>query len=831
MVNTSLEYRKALYEDKRSFIPKVNILLSNGTVLELSGSQIMQGGVKIDDGVSSPGSFDIGSAVIGKLTLNINNMQDEYSDYNFTDAIVTVYVGLQMENRIEWLKKGVFNADDPTSTQSIITLECLDNMTKFDKQYDGKLSFPANLQTIVNYCCGKCGVILNTGQFDNYTYRVEKSPFGENPQVTYREILAYCAQIAGCYARCNVDGRLELKWYDTAAFPALDDLDGGNLTDYNSGANIDGGNFTNYSSGDSVDGGEFTRKLPYHHIYSLSSLKIAVDDVVITGIRVTASGKEENGETKEGETVLSGEAGYILELPANPFVEYGKASSVADYLYHKIGGMRFRPADAGCLGDPSIEAGDCAVITDRKGNSYPCYITNLSYTMGGVESLSCDAEPPARKTSQRYSEITKAIVKAREETEKQLSQYDLAAKQLGSLMTNAVGMYETNTVDETDGSVIRYMHDKPELKDSEIIWKQTIDAFAVSTDGGVTWKAGHDKDGNVLATVLTAIGISFDWAKGGTLTLGGKDDTNGLMEIYNEYGKKIMFLDRTGVKFFDYSTEKVVGYITPYDAKFNGSIILGDNSDSYNTRMRYDSYKIEGEDGASVIDIRAIKRGDGSDGPVIELTDRKTNDRTFLSAGGLATDGGIRTGTFRAEKDAHISGKLDVLGEMRVYEATNLFEDLNLFGNLNLSGDLDVSGSKSRVAATRNYRLRRLYCYEMPSPIFGDMGGGVLDDSGICYIHLDDIFSETIQTECTYHVFLQKYGSGDLWVSDLQPLYFVIKGTPGMEFAWEVKAKQLGYNMDRLETYTTQPKEESIDYIAEADNYLYNYEKELLNYE
>lgn len=546
MVNTSLEYRKALYEDKRSFIPKVNILLSNGTVLDLSGNQIMQGGVKIDDGVSSPGSFDIGSAVIGKLTLNINNMQDEYSDYNFTDAVVTVFVGLQMEDRIEWLKKGVFSADDPTSTQSIITLECLDNMAKFDKQYDGKLSFPANLQAIVNYCCSKCGVILNTNQFDNYGYRIEKSPFGENPQVTYREIISYCAQIAGCYTRCNTDGRLELKWFDTSVFPALDDLDGGNLTDYSSGANIDGGNFTNYSSGDSVDGGEFTTKLPYHHIYSLSSLKIAVDDVVITGIRVTASGKEENGETKEGETVLSGEAGYILELPSNPFVEYGKASSVADYLYGKIGGMRFRPADAGCLGDPSIEAGDCAVITDRKGNSYHCYVTNLSYTMGGFESLSCDAEPPARKTSQRYSEITKAIVKAREETEKQISSYDTYVQQLNSLAMNALGYYET-VKREDDGSTLTYLHDKPLMADSNIIYKKSIDGFFISRDGGKTYVNGLDKDGNAVLNVLAAIGISFDWASGGSLTLGGMNDKEGVLVLKDSSGNDIVTMNKAGL--------------------------------------------------------------------------------------------------------------------------------------------------------------------------------------------------------------------------------------------------------------------------------------------
>lgn len=516
MVNTSLEYRKALYEDKRSFIPKVNISLSNGTVLELSGNQIMQGGVKIDDGVSSPGSFDIGSAVIGKLTLNINNMQDEYSDYNFTDAVVTVFVGLQLESRIEWLKKGVFNADDPTSTQSIITLECLDNMTKFDKQYDGKLSYPANLQTIVNYCCSKCGVILNTTRFDNYTYRVEKSPFGENPQVTYREILAYCAQIAGCYARCNVDGRLELKWFNTAVFPALNELDGGNLVDYN-GTNVDGGNFINYNSGDSADGGEFTDKQPYHHVYSMSSLKIAVDDVVITGISVTATdGKNATGETLPGETVLNGSEGYVLKIESNPLIEYGKALSVANYLGAKIRGMKFRPLDTSCLSDPSIEAGDCAIVTDRKNNSYYCYITNLSYTMGGYESLSCDAETPARNSSQKYDQITKAAIKAREEAKKEISAYDIAVQQLNSLALNSLGYYETITR-EDDGSMIKYMHDKPEMKDSKVVYKRSIDGFFISLDGGENFKSGFDKYGNAILNVIQAIGINADWIDAGRI--------------------------------------------------------------------------------------------------------------------------------------------------------------------------------------------------------------------------------------------------------------------------------------------------------------------------
>lgn len=564
MVNTSLEYKESLYNDNRIFTPKVNIKLSNNTVLELSGKHIIQGGLKIDDGVSGQGSFNIGSSVIGKLTLNLNNAYDEYSAYDFTDAVVTVFLGLQLADRIEWLKKGVFNADDPTSTQSIITLECLDNMAKFDKQYDGKLIFPANLQTIVNYCCSKCGVILNTNQFDNYTYRVNKSPFEVNEPVTYREILSYCAQIAGCYARCNVDGRLELKWYDTTAFDITDTLDGGNFIDYTAVDVVDGGNYTNYSATDVIDGGTFEDLKKYHHIYSLSSINISTDDVVITGISVTAAdGKNSKGEEVAGETVLNGDLGYVLKIENNPLIECGMASNVASYLGAKIRGMRFRPMNISALSDPSIEAGDCAIITDRKNNSYYCYITNLTYAMGGYESFSCDAETPARNSSQRYSEMTKAVVESRKNTQKQLSQYDLVAQQFGTLMANGMGLYRTT--EEKDGSLIYYMHNQPLLKDSKTIWKMTEGAFSVSTDGGLSWNAGIDKNGNVLATVLTAIGINADWINAGKIkgieiegvTITGSTfknasgtfeiDNDGLLRSYSKGKKTELSLGNAGI--------------------------------------------------------------------------------------------------------------------------------------------------------------------------------------------------------------------------------------------------------------------------------------------
>lgn len=152
------------------------------------------------------------------------------------------------------------------------------------------------------------------------------------------------------------------------------------------------------------------------------------------------------------------------------------------------------------------------------------------------------------------------------------------------------------------------------------------------------------------------------------------------------------------------------------------------------------------------------------------------------------------------------------------------------FDNIVGYEDLIVSGTKSRVSHTENYNDRLLYCYEMPTPYFGDIGEGQLDESGICYVYIDDIFLETIDTGCMYHVFLQKYGEGEAVVSERNGNYFVVTGTPGLSFAWEIKAKQAGYTMERLDEFTQLTEEETVNYEAEATAYLSEYERSILNY-
>ena len=115
-------------------------------------------------------------------------------------------------------------------------------------------------------------------------------------------------------------------------------------------------------------------------------------------------------------------------------------------------------------------------------------------------------------------------------------------------------------------------------------------------------------------------------------------------------------------------------------------------------------------------------------------------------------------------------------------------------------GIIYASGGKSRIMSTEDYAIRALYCYETPTPMFGDIGEGEIGEDGTCYISFDPIFAETIDTE-KYYVQLQKYGEGDCWVSTRTGGYFIVEGTPGLSFGWEVKAKQKNPTYMRLDPY------------------------------
>lgn len=522
-----------------------DIVTASGEKIPISDSELWANGFEVNDSTSSNGTFTIGALIAGKLKIKLNNIYEDYSKYDFDKASVTAYVSKSFsDGTTEKLKIGEYRVSETSYDGSLITLTCLDNINNFNREYDSNLSYPTTAYEVVRDACIKCDVPFTMARFDNSDYVINEIP-SDNQKLTYGQVIAYILQLSGLWGKCGHDGELLIGWYDMSQFGSQN-YNGGTFstktTPYSDGDSVDGGTFK-YSDGDSVDGGTFTEARNYHNIYTQKDLNVATDDVVITGVKVIVTSKED--KTKDV-NALAGKEGYVVSISDNPFISADKAQAVANYIFKKIGGMRFRPLDATLLSNPLIESGDVALVTDRKQNTYSCFISNRTFTVGSGTKISCDAENASRNSADKFSNETKAVVQARKVAQAQLSVYDKQMQLLTQLMSQSLGLFKTEQVQE-DGSIIYIMHNKADLNSSNIQWKMTANGLAVSNDYGKTWKAGVDKDGNAIFNIMSAIGINFDWAHGGTLTLGGENNVSGVQYVKDAKGKTLVTLDNRGL--------------------------------------------------------------------------------------------------------------------------------------------------------------------------------------------------------------------------------------------------------------------------------------------
>ena len=482
MRNLSTEFKEEQNNGNHRYLKFVDITLKNGTELHLDNSNLWNNGISFEEAVSSGDNFDVGAAIINKFSIVINNIEETFSEYVFSGAKAVVYVGLKLSTGIEKIRicTGTVS-EEPKQKSSIINLTLLDNMSKFDRDYaDVKTIFPATRNQIVRDICSVCGVTLQTVKFDHDDFIIQSRP--DNEALTCRQMLAWVAQIGCQWAKCDEYGRLCIDWYK----------------DISSEAN----NLIN--------------------IKSITNMSVDLEDVVITGVKVTEY-IENPSEDNPVKTYMYGKEGYVLSIAENKLITENTGNTIASIIGEKCVGMRFRPFSLNCITDISIEAGDTVKITDRKGKVFLSYATNAKLQPGNYEAISCGAESAERNSAKQYSLLTQVEVAARKNIQKEKTEREKALEELAGRLENSPGVFTTVETD-TGGGKIYYLHNKPKLSDSDMVWKMTVEAWAVSTDGGKTWNAGMTVDGDTIVRILNAVGVNADWIETGSITV---RDSNG----------------------------------------------------------------------------------------------------------------------------------------------------------------------------------------------------------------------------------------------------------------------------------------------------------------
>ncbi len=470
------------------------------TELTITEADIMEGSFKIMSASSGQDTFDIGSAIIGKCTFALNNMDLRFARYDFFNATAVVWVKLVGDT--DYIRVGFYTVDEPNYAGYMISLELLDYMWRFDTDLP-TLALPMTCGAIVSQLCSTCGVGLDSSTFHGSTFTINQLP---DVEMNCRELLQYIAMIGCNFCVMTDAGNLELRWYATQGFP--------------------------------ISGIRFTELM--------SSPTIGQSGITITGVKMKVDDTE----------YMVGQAGYVLTLE-NPLANASNVNSILNLIWDVLEDFDFMTYSISTLPDIKPEVGDSCAIYYR-GGWVRSHITNYTFTPS-LATSSLGAVTPTRTLIKRYSKTVQAVVEvARTRAREEISSYDESVQRLNELAINAMGAYHEYEELVTGGRIF-YLSNKPITKNAQgqcsfasgsYVYKTSGDGFFVSNDGGTTWTNGYNTStGELIVTILRALQINAEQMYTGEMTVGGSRSgtTNPTIRVLDSSNNVVCTINSNGI--------------------------------------------------------------------------------------------------------------------------------------------------------------------------------------------------------------------------------------------------------------------------------------------
>lgn len=475
MYPVSLDYREKIKSDDRLFECKIQIEHSQGT-LYLTDKDLVLGSLSFTEATQPGEEFTTGGTVASDISFTILN-KPEYEDIKFIEATVFVNIGLQtyegidahflqpsqpskmkgFDEKWEYVPLGIFHIDDVNRQRNTIEIKAIDNMINLDKPYSlSKLSYPATLYQIYVNICNVADIPVGTTNFPNKDYVVKIRP---DDELTLRDVLGYVAELAGCFAKCNRNGVLELKWYEQT---------------------------------DIILGPE-----------NRFNFKLSDDVIQIKGVMATI----------DGTTYLAGSDEYAIDLSENPLLQ-GDYETVLPNIFNNIKDTVFTPYTSDWQGNPAIQAGDILTQIDRDGKEYNTLVTKSVYKYRGKSILEAKGLPEISRgykgsTNRKLAEIRRKIDvdigdKLTTLEEQQLQATELIANMLGG------------HVIQTDEAL--YIADNEDLSKAQKVWKWGLGGFGYSENGvDGPYTTAVTADGSIVAMLVAANIITANMVQTGIL--------------------------------------------------------------------------------------------------------------------------------------------------------------------------------------------------------------------------------------------------------------------------------------------------------------------------
>lgn len=721
----------------------------------------------------------------------------------------------------EYVSIGTFYVTkcDPDRNENKTTLEASDRFVFLENEYVSELTYPASIRDIALEVANKSGSVINETNFSMISTQKIRKPEG----YTFRQAIGLIAQFEAGYARFSRTNQLEIMQLIDPKF--------------------------------AVSPAEYFQK-------GLTKNELMYK---IGGISCTVPVQSKSGN--EQVTYLSGSnTGPQIVLENKVMTQ-----SLLDDIYQKVKNINFYPFTLNWRGNPALETGDWLTLTDRDGT--PFKTPNLSYTLtfkGGLTATSSANTNSSAQTVSAYSPPLNQIIKeinSRVDAAGKNSVYDgteeppypkegdiwfkkngpddeiwiytkLADGTYDWVMTTSTRLSDEiqekidnsvpsdeivktiNLSQEMDGKewlkitgAKIWLTDKTRIDDA-IIKDAMIGNLSASKLNAGTINASliniiNLNASNISTGTLTAVDIEGVKIKGSKITSAGDDfsmlqDNGAITWIRNSDGKEIFKFYTTLINLQEGNVRLDVsdsGSLSIYSQKTDKDFLhFSAVGNTMSCSADLDRLQITGVNNSlsyTPTNFEYQSSGDNRPNLRVGITGFKIgSNATYLS--------GDNNGAITA-----VASALNILSNVKISQFTNIG------GNLSVNGSLSVIGSKNAAHVTRD-GLRLTPAYETAESYLGDIGTAETGEDCTVIVPIEEHFSDVINTDYEYQVFLQSYSEGFVYITSRDKTSFTVQSSvPNLPFAWEIKGKRRGYENDRLTL--TDMKFEEIKEIEEQN--------------
>lgn len=444
-------------------------VIDNGKNLnELITEHVRLDGISVEFASITGNTFELGTMCAGAVTLEL--VRDGLDAYYFENATVKVSIGVIVDGpEPEYVKFGVYRIDEVKKTKHGISLIGLDYMMKFNKTCVNGTDAEGNPTFIIHEgdtiseaaksICRSCGVDFKDSDFDNLTncgYVIENIP-SDIETMNCRQILSQLTALMGGCGRMDANGYFRITPYVREE--------------------------TTIGEGDRYES------------------EISEKAVKLTGVKLINA---------NGDAHLSGNEGYVLELPQNDFIVSGTVE-MADNIWTLLkqhSEPTYLPYLVTTLSLPHLRPLNVISITDATGETHSTIITNYLFRLNNSTKIEAKGIGTVRKNYGKLNDFTRNQSRIISKTEKAVDEINNTAvrslQEFNETLISAMGVYRT----EMDNKL--YFHDQTTLATSKNVFTMTSEGIGWTDNwqgNDTVWRYGVRATGEAFFKRLIAGGI------------------------------------------------------------------------------------------------------------------------------------------------------------------------------------------------------------------------------------------------------------------------------------------------------------------------------------